>query len=82
MKSLGCWNCRPSGHSQLRLSARGVLLSIVYLVVEMNMGQILHEVKKAVDDPNKVFLANQIDGSFIAPTDILNVLRVLQGRGI
>lgn len=51
------------------------------LVVEMNMGQIFQEVKKAVDDPGKVFLANQIDGSFITPTDVLNVLRIIQGKG-
>ena len=51
------------------------------IVVEMNMGQILHEVKKAVDDPDKVFLANQINGSFITPTDILNILRIIQGKG-
>jgi len=51
------------------------------LVVEMNMGQIFQEVKKAVDDPDKVFLANQIDGSFITPTDVLNILRIIQGKG-
>jgi len=51
------------------------------LVVEMNMGQIFQEVKKAVDDPAKVFLANQIDGSFITPTDVLNILRIIQGKG-
>ncbi|MEA1936283.1 MAG: 2-oxoacid:acceptor oxidoreductase subunit alpha [Thermodesulfobacteriota bacterium] len=51
------------------------------IVVEMNMGQILHEVKKVSDDPDKVFLANQIDGSFITPTDILNILRIIQGKG-
>ena len=52
------------------------------LVVEMNMGQMLLEVKKAVDDPDKVFLANRIDGTFISPTDIRNVLRVIQSKGI
>jgi 2-oxoglutarate/2-oxoacid ferredoxin oxidoreductase subunit alpha len=52
------------------------------LVVEMNMGQVLLEVKKAVDDPDKVFLANRIDGTFISPTDIRNVLRVIQSKGI
>ena len=51
------------------------------LVVEMNMGQIFQEVKKAVDDPGKVFLANQIDGSFITPTNVLNILRIIQGKG-
>lgn len=51
------------------------------IVVEMNMGQILHEVKKASDNPDKVFLANQIDGSFITPTDVLNILRIIQGKG-
>ena len=52
------------------------------LVVELNMGQMLQEVKKTVDDPDKVFLANRIDGTFISPTDIRNVLRVIQAKGI
>ena len=52
------------------------------VVVEMNMGQIVQEVKKALDDPEKVFLANRIDGTFISPTDIRNVLRVIQGKGV
>jgi 2-oxoglutarate ferredoxin oxidoreductase subunit alpha len=51
------------------------------IVVEMNMGQILHEVKKVVDEPDKVFLANKIDGSFITPTDVLDILRIIQGKG-
>ena len=51
------------------------------IVVEMNMGQIFHEVKKAVDNPEKVFLANQINGSFIKPSDVLNIIRIIQGRG-
>jgi 2-oxoglutarate ferredoxin oxidoreductase subunit alpha len=51
------------------------------VVVEMNMGQILQEVKKAVDDPDRVFLANRIDGTFITPTDIKTNLRVIQGKG-
>jgi 2-oxoglutarate ferredoxin oxidoreductase subunit alpha len=51
------------------------------IVVEMNMGQILHEVKRVVDNPEKVFLANKIDGSFIGPSDILNILRIIQGKG-
>jgi len=50
------------------------------LVVEMNMGQILHEVKRVIHD-DKVFLANKIDGTFIAPTDILDILRIIQGKG-
>ena len=52
------------------------------IVIEMNMGQILQEVKKAVDDPEKVFLANSIDGTFITPTKIRNILRVIQGKGV
>ncbi len=51
------------------------------VVVEMNMGQILHEVKKVVNNPDKVFLANKIDGTFIAPRDILDILRIIQGKG-
>jgi 2-oxoglutarate ferredoxin oxidoreductase subunit alpha len=52
------------------------------VVVEMNMGQIYQEVQKAVDTPDKVYLANQINGRFITPTDILNILRIIQGRGV
>lgn len=52
------------------------------LVVEMNMGQILQEVKKAVHDPDKVFLVNRIDGTFISPEDIRNVYRLIQGKGV
>jgi 2-oxoglutarate ferredoxin oxidoreductase subunit alpha len=46
------------------------------------MGQIYHEVQKVVDNPDKIYLANQINGHFITPTDILNILRIIQGRGI
>jgi 2-oxoglutarate ferredoxin oxidoreductase subunit alpha len=52
------------------------------VVVEMNMGQIYHEVQKVVDNPGKIYLANQINGHFITPTDILNIIRIIQGRGI
>ncbi len=52
------------------------------VVVEMNMGQIVQEVKKAVAEPEKVFLANRFDGVFITPTDIMNILRVIQGKGV
>ncbi|MFW6115226.1 MAG: 2-oxoacid:acceptor oxidoreductase subunit alpha [Thermodesulfobacteriota bacterium] len=51
------------------------------IVAEMNMGQILHEVKRVTGKPEKVFLANKIDGTFIAPADILNILRIIQGKG-
>jgi 2-oxoglutarate ferredoxin oxidoreductase subunit alpha len=46
------------------------------------MGQILQEVKKAVPDPDKVFLVNRIDGTFISPEDIRNVYRLIQGKGV
>ena len=48
----------------------------------MNMGQILQAVKMALDEPEKVFLANRIDGEFITDADIRNVLRLIQGRGV
>jgi 2-oxoglutarate ferredoxin oxidoreductase subunit alpha len=51
-------------------------------VVEMNMGQVMQAVKAAVDDPEKVFLANRIDGNLITPTDIRGILRLIQGRGV
>ena len=52
------------------------------VVVEMNMGQIMQEVRRAVDRPEKVFLANRIDGAFITPNDIRNILRLIQGKGV
>ena len=52
------------------------------LVVEMNMGQVLTQVRAAVADPERVFLANRVDGRLIAPADIKQILRVIQGRGI
>jgi 2-oxoglutarate ferredoxin oxidoreductase subunit alpha len=39
-------------------------------------------VKRAVDDPEKVVLANRVDGSFITDADIRNILRIVQGRGV
>jgi 2-oxoglutarate ferredoxin oxidoreductase subunit alpha len=35
-----------------------------------------------VDEPEKVFLANRIDGELITPTDIKMLFRVIQGRGV
>jgi 2-oxoglutarate ferredoxin oxidoreductase subunit alpha len=52
------------------------------VVVEMNTGQIMREVKAAVKNPENVFLANRIDGTLITPTDIRNILRLIQGRGV
>ncbi len=52
------------------------------LVVEMNMGQILKEVRASVDHPENVFLANRIDGELIAPRDIINILRIIQAHGV
>ena len=52
------------------------------VVVEMNMGQILEAVKQAVANPERVSLANRIDGQFITPTDIRKILRVIQGKGV
>ena len=52
------------------------------LVVEMNMGQVMAQVKMAVDEPSRVFLANRIDGKLVTPSDIKRLLRVIQGRGV
>ncbi len=52
------------------------------VVVEMNMGQVLQQVRLAADMPEKIFLANRIDGELITPTDIRNILRVIQGKGV
>lgn len=52
------------------------------VVVEMNMGQVLRSVKRAVDNPDRVVLANRIDGVFITDGDIRNLLRLIQGKGV
>jgi len=52
------------------------------VVVEMNMGQMYQEVKKAVPNPERVYLANRIDGVFISHYDIEKVLNVIQGKGV
>jgi 2-oxoglutarate ferredoxin oxidoreductase subunit alpha len=52
------------------------------LVVEMNMGQITESVRAAVDHPERVFLANRVDGELITPTNIRDFLRVIQGEGV
>ena len=52
------------------------------VVVEMNMGQIVHQVRAAVDNPGNVFLVNRVDGNLITPLDIKNTLRVIQGKGL
>ena len=52
------------------------------LVVEMNMGQIMQEVKKAVNRPDRVFLSNRIDGVFISHKDIKTTMRLIQGKGV
>lgn len=50
-------------------------------VVEMNMGQVCAQVRQAVARPDDVFLINRVDGQLITPTDIGNVMRVVEGRG-
>ena len=52
------------------------------VVVEMNMGQLVPSVKSAVFNPDRVFLANRIDGGLITPADIDSVVRVIDGRGM
>jgi 2-oxoglutarate ferredoxin oxidoreductase subunit alpha len=51
-------------------------------VVEMNMGQVTNQVKAVVDDPDKVFLINRLDGSLVTPSDIEGIIRVVEGRGV
>jgi len=52
------------------------------IVVEMNMGQIFHQVQAAVDERRSVFLANRVDGRFITPRDIRRILRIVEGQGV
>ena len=34
------------------------------------------------ENPEKVYLANRIDGVFITPMDIRNIMRVIRGKGV
>ncbi|CAK7055427.1 MAG: 2-oxoglutarate oxidoreductase subunit KorA [Desulfovibrio sp.] len=52
------------------------------VVVEMNMGQLVPSVKAAVYDPERVFLANRVDGLPITPADIDSFVRVIDGKGM
>jgi 2-oxoglutarate/2-oxoacid ferredoxin oxidoreductase subunit alpha len=52
------------------------------VVVEMNMGQVCQMVKTTVPHPERVFLANRIDGGFITPMDIKQILRLIRGKGV
>ena len=51
------------------------------IVAEMNMGQLCSQVKIAVEHPEKVFLANRIDGRLITPENIARCIRLIDGRG-
>ncbi len=50
-------------------------------VVEMNMGQVTSLVKPVVANPDRVFLVNRMDGHLVTPSDIGQVMRVVEGRG-
>ena len=52
------------------------------IVIEMNLGQVLRAVKRAIHNSEKVALINRIDGVLITPTDIENLFRLIQGRGV
>ncbi|MFO7643731.1 MAG: 2-oxoacid:acceptor oxidoreductase subunit alpha [Desulfosarcina sp.] len=52
------------------------------VVVEMNMGQVCQLVRMTLRHPQRVFLANRIDGVFITPGDIRNILRLIMGKGV
>jgi len=52
------------------------------VVVEMNMGQIVKEVRQAAPHPERVYLANRVDGQMITPTNIKELLRIIQGKGV
>ena len=71
----------PVALSRRTSSGRSAARAKHVVVVEMNMGQVLQQVKLAVDRPERVFLANRIDGVFISPTDIRNSPAAHPGQG-
>jgi 2-oxoglutarate ferredoxin oxidoreductase subunit alpha len=69
----------PFPYDLVRQKAAGAK---IVMVVEMNMGQLCQTVRLAVDKPERVFLSNRVDGVFIAPRDIEQTLRLIQGKGV
>ena len=52
------------------------------VVVEMNMGQVVEQVKNAVDNPEKIYLCNRYDGELINFENVKDSLRIIEGKGI
>nr|WP_320016208.1 2-oxoacid:acceptor oxidoreductase subunit alpha [uncultured Desulfobacter sp.] len=52
------------------------------IVAEMNMGQIVNEVKRVVTQPEKVFFSNRVDNQIIKPADIKAALKMITGKGV
>ncbi|MCG8553554.1 MAG: 2-oxoacid:acceptor oxidoreductase subunit alpha [Desulfobacterales bacterium] len=52
------------------------------IVAEMNMGQIVHEVKRVAPNRDKVFLSNRANNQLISPNDIKAALKMIQGKGV
>jgi 2-oxoglutarate ferredoxin oxidoreductase subunit alpha len=48
----------------------------------MNMGQIVREVRRVVDQPEKVYFSNRVDNQIIKPADIKAALRMITGKGV
>ncbi len=69
----------PFPYDLVRQKAAGARIIVV---VEMNTGQLCQSVRLAVDRPERVFLANRVDGVFISPEDIRKTLRLIQGKGV
>ena len=52
------------------------------LVAHCHNQRVLSDIKLAVDEPEKVFLINRIDGELITDADIKKTLRIIMGRGM
>lgn len=51
-------------------------------VVEMNMGQVVSQVKQSVSNPEHVYLVNRVDGTMVTPDDIEKTMRIVEGKGV
>jgi 2-oxoglutarate ferredoxin oxidoreductase subunit alpha len=69
----------PFPERKIRDAVAGVNETVV---VEMNLGQVFEQVRRVARSPERVFLANRIDGRFITPPDIRKVLRIIAGKGV
>jgi 2-oxoglutarate ferredoxin oxidoreductase subunit alpha len=69
----------PFPEERIRELAKGIC---AFVVPEINMGQIVHEVERCACGQAQVFSAHRAGGDILEPHDVLNVIRQAAGRPV